>query len=282
MRTVICHFFNEAYMLPWWLSHHVPQFDHGVMIDHGSTDESIEIIRKMAPHWRIVRSRLTAFDAFLTDFEVQMYEQELPGWKVALNVTEFLLSTLPLADIEHFLAENKRTGCAASGFICVDNDPATPPSHEQPLLLQKHWGYDDNVLANEQARVQAGYSPLPYRNRFYHCNPAGMYHPGRHRSFHPDIGLRVSELMVLYCGYTPWNAHLIQRKLQIKAKVPQSDIDKGWGHHHFRSTADLEAEYQRALSLSSDLLEHPLVGDALRRHTRAAKAGGAGGMGQPR
>ncbi|MCA3390648.1 MAG: glycosyltransferase family 2 protein, partial [Roseomonas sp.] len=40
MRSVICHFFNEAYLLPWWLKHHVPIFDHGVMIDHGSTDGS--------------------------------------------------------------------------------------------------------------------------------------------------------------------------------------------------------------------------------------------------
>ena len=75
MRTVICHFFNEAYLLPWWLPHHIPMFDHGIMIDHGSTDESVEIVQRLAPHWRIVRSRLTMFDAFLTDQEVMSYEQ---------------------------------------------------------------------------------------------------------------------------------------------------------------------------------------------------------------
>ena len=29
-RVVISHFFNEAYLLPWWLKHHREMFDHGV------------------------------------------------------------------------------------------------------------------------------------------------------------------------------------------------------------------------------------------------------------
>ena len=32
-RVVISHFFNEAYLLPWWLKHHREIFDHGVLID---------------------------------------------------------------------------------------------------------------------------------------------------------------------------------------------------------------------------------------------------------
>jgi len=266
MRTVISHFYNEAYMLPWWLKHHVPQFDHGVMIDHGSTDESIEIIRKMAPHWRIVRSRLTAFDAFLTDFEVQNYEQELPGWKIALNVTEFLISTVPLATIERFLVENNKTGCAATGYICVDNDPLVSPSYELPLLLQKHWGFNDNDLLDPQERKARGFTDMLYRNRFYHSNPVGMYQPGRHRSFHPDSAFRLEDLAVLHFGYAPWNEHLKKRKLQIKSKVPKSDIDRGWGHQHFRTEADFDAEYAKVLESATDLTKHPTLGPAILRH----------------
>ena len=33
MRVVVSHFFNEAYLLPWWLRHHRDVFDHGVLID---------------------------------------------------------------------------------------------------------------------------------------------------------------------------------------------------------------------------------------------------------
>jgi hypothetical protein len=265
MRTVICHFYNEAYMLPWWLQHHVPQFDHGIMIDHGSTDESIEIIRMIAPHWRIVRSRLTAFDAFLTDFEVQTYEQEVPGWKVALNVTEFLVSTVPLGAVEKFLAENGKTGCAATGYILVDDDPATAPDYQNPLLMQKHWGFNDNDVLDPRERKQRGFTDMLYRNRFYHSNPVGMYQPGRHRSWHPDSGFRLDDLAVLHMGYAPWNERLLQRKLQIASKVPKSDTDRGWGHHHFRTAEDLEAEYRKVRESATDLLAHPILGQALRR-----------------
>jgi len=82
MRTVICHFYNEEYLLPWWLKHHLSLFDYGILIDHGSTDRSADICRELAPHWRLVRSRLSHFDAYLTDLEVMNYEQEMVELKI--------------------------------------------------------------------------------------------------------------------------------------------------------------------------------------------------------
>ena len=32
MKVLISHFFNEEYMLPWWLKHHREIFDHGVLM----------------------------------------------------------------------------------------------------------------------------------------------------------------------------------------------------------------------------------------------------------
>lgn len=52
MRTVLCHFYNEEYLLPWWLKHHRSMFDHGALIDHGSTDNSLDICRQLVPEWR--------------------------------------------------------------------------------------------------------------------------------------------------------------------------------------------------------------------------------------
>ena len=90
MRTVITHFYNEEYLLPWWLQHHRPMFDHGILIDYGSTDASADICRTLAPEWRLVRSANPDFSALDVDFEVMQYEAGLPGWKIALNTTEFL------------------------------------------------------------------------------------------------------------------------------------------------------------------------------------------------
>ena len=43
--TVISHFYNEEYLLPWWLAHHTKLFDHGILINKGSTDRSVEICK---------------------------------------------------------------------------------------------------------------------------------------------------------------------------------------------------------------------------------------------
>src|SRR4051812_48551649 len=89
--TVISHFWNEEFLLPYWLKHHYPLFDHGVLIDYASTDRSAEIIHELAPQWEVRSSANVWFDARDVDAEVMAVEREFNGWKVALNTTEFLL-----------------------------------------------------------------------------------------------------------------------------------------------------------------------------------------------
>lgn len=56
-KTVLCHFYNEEWLLPWWLNHHKQFFDHGIMINYQSTDRSAEIIKEICPTWDIVQSK---------------------------------------------------------------------------------------------------------------------------------------------------------------------------------------------------------------------------------
>ncbi|WP_162177859.1 glycosyltransferase family 2 protein, partial [Bacillus gaemokensis] len=88
--TLISHFYNEEYLLPWWLMHHTKLFDHGILINRGSTDRSVEICRQFAPHWEVRNSKVPEFDAILVDQEVMEIETEVTGWKMVLNTTEFL------------------------------------------------------------------------------------------------------------------------------------------------------------------------------------------------
>jgi hypothetical protein len=90
MRTVICHFYNEEYLLPWWLDHHRTIFDHGIMIDYRSTDSSREIIRAVCPTWVIHTTRNRFFESAAIDREVEDYEATVSGWRITMNVTEFL------------------------------------------------------------------------------------------------------------------------------------------------------------------------------------------------
>ncbi len=265
MRTVITHFFNEAYLLPWWLEHHVKMFNHGILIDHGSTDESADICRQLAPHWRLVKSRLTEFDAWLTDFEVMNYEIELTGWKIALNTTEFLIANPGLDELERSLAADGRMGIAASGMTMIDKEPERSPVRGQSLVMQKPWAVDDNRFGKLRWLRQAlGHPKTPQRNRFYHSLPTGMYPPGRHRSFHRDWQTRTPNLMVLHYGYAPWNEEFIGRKMQIADKIPAQDRKHGMGFQHLRNREQLQRAFDRFDRLAyADLRQHAVAGPAL-------------------
>ena len=45
--TIISHFYNEEYLLPFWLNHHKKYFTNAIMIDYDSTDNSVDIIKKI-------------------------------------------------------------------------------------------------------------------------------------------------------------------------------------------------------------------------------------------
>ncbi len=93
-RILIAHFFNEEFFLPYWIRHHARLFDSAILIDYYSTDQSVEIIRRLAPSsWRVVATRNKNWIAEDIDREVQWYENQYPSdWKIALCLTEFLVA----------------------------------------------------------------------------------------------------------------------------------------------------------------------------------------------
>lgn len=259
MRTVITHFYNEEYLLPWWIKHHLKLFDYGVLINHGSTDNSVEIIRSLAPHWRIVNSKLTEFDAFLTDYEVMEYELQLPPcWKIALTITEFLMPAVPLDMIELQIENNNLSGASTIGYWGIDNLPNIEPSYEFDLPIQKHWGFREIDKLKETGLSH------PVMQRFYHKNSVGMYTPGRHRSFNPDSRMKCAELLLYKLAYTPWNHRFQMRKLQAAPKVPASGLKYGFSNHLIRKLPELNAEYLSLLQHSTDLSKDKLFNQSMK------------------
>jgi hypothetical protein len=82
-KTIISHFYNEEYLLPWWLEHHKKYFNHGIMINYASTDNSVSIIRQACPDWTVINSRNKFFDAKLIDDEVSDIESNVKKDKAA-------------------------------------------------------------------------------------------------------------------------------------------------------------------------------------------------------
>ncbi|CAN0205342.1 unnamed protein product, partial [Phaeothamnion confervicola] len=97
--TLLTNVFNESWLLPFWLLHHKDMFDHAIIIDYHSTDDSMDIVRQICPTWEIRTTRNKFFDAKLIDLEFMTIERDLEGYCIILNTTEFLVSERPLQEL---------------------------------------------------------------------------------------------------------------------------------------------------------------------------------------
>ena len=168
MKSVICHFYNEEYLLPWWLNHHKKYFDYGLMINYKSTDRSVEIIKEICPDWQIVDSVNSEFSAAEVDDEVMYYEEQIPGWKIALNTTEFLIGKYSILKDDEV-----NTEIYVPSFYFVDDSDNTIVDTNKPLYEQVTNGID--YLDN----------PMLRKLRCFHNNQV-KYIPGRHFSNFED------------------------------------------------------------------------------------------------
>lgn len=96
--TLISHFWNEEFLLPFWLRHHRDIFDRGVLVDHQSDDRSLEIVRDMVPSWRVIKSKNQTFDATDLWKEMQAVEAEISGWNMVAATWKLKQSGFAAAD----------------------------------------------------------------------------------------------------------------------------------------------------------------------------------------
>lgn len=244
--SLVSHFYNEELLIGDWIDYHKKFFDYAILIDHHSTDASVEIAESRLPEgWRIVTSRLTEFDAALNDMEVMEYEKTLPGWKMALCTTEYLF----YPDIRNKLniLERKYPHALAFGsraVFLVDKTPGLPL--ETPIWRNRNWGflYDPVIRL-----LRAGQCW-----RYMHKADHGHYVVGRHVTDLPHQD--VPEFLHLFLFFSPW-PQAEQRKLQIQHRIPESNKLCGWGTQHIVTKAALEERYLEYLKFSSDLFVIP-------------------------
>jgi hypothetical protein len=252
-RVIISHFFNEAYLLPWWLCHHREIFDHGVLIDYGSTDASVEICRELVPHWEIVPSENEFFSAILCDFEVMKHEQRFAkDWKIALNTTEFLIPR-DLEKMQRLMAQHDLTGVRLPGAIMIDTEPNIAPDPGKPLVAQKTSGVWEDSFDFKSANIPG--LTFPTRSRVYHRYAIGAYTPGRHSSQLPRQANGSRDLAAIWWyGFSPWSNDFKARKLQISGKRDAFDIKNGFGAQHQADLAELDGRWSKLVPFAAPLL----------------------------
>jgi len=252
-RVVISHFFNEAYLLPWWLRHHREIFDHGVLIDYGSCDGSTDICRELAPHWEMVPSDNAHFAAILCDFEVMKHEARFADvWKIALNTTEFLVAP-QLAHMERMLLQHELTGVRLPGAIMIDTAPEQMPDPSLPLTQQKHCGAWEETFDFKSSAIPG--LQFPTRSRLYHRYAIGAYTPGRHSSHLPGQCAGDRELgAIWWYGFSPWTTAFKARKTQIGTRRADFDRKHGFGAQHAAAAHELDERWLKLRGASAPLL----------------------------
>jgi hypothetical protein len=218
-RTVVSHFYNEEYLLPWWLNHHKQVFHHGILIDYHSTDRSREIIQKICPTWEIITTRNQLFEATAVDIEVMKIEAELDGWRMCLNVTEQLIGDYQALD------DGKLDQYGVPCMTFIDDNNSQP---------------DINVPLYQQFKHGANWNEAYFlrMSRSIHRKPI-EYVTGRH--FH-SVDMTISNsLAVLYYGWCPYNEIVIQRKISMGDHMDDTCTN---GRHHITTREELNKRFQ--------------------------------------
>jgi hypothetical protein len=247
MNTVITHFYNEEYFLPWWIKHHKKIFDNGIMINYDSTDKSLEICKELCPkHWKIVDTVNDHFLSSTNDAEVKVYENNIEGFKMVLTVTEFLLLPTNLENINRYIIDNKINYLKTTGVCMVDNDLNNLPTYDKPLFAQKHNGVIRNYIDPSSPWMPDAWN---YNfGRYYHNQQFGKYSPGRHNLINCNNILHVSDIFTLKYKYCPWNDITVDRIKKYESKVKES-----WKDYPLHSEQEHHDSYNYYLKLSHDL-----------------------------
>lgn len=211
MKTIITHFYNEEYLLPWWLEHHKKYFDAGILIDYDSTDRSAEICKEICPDWLVVKSGNPEFQAHAIDVEVMHYERQFPGWRIALNVTEFVVG-----DLNKLMTES-----------------LTPTQHLFPSVSFFDWNPEGTLDRSkplwEQFKMGINYETdfMARRSRSLHNVPNIQYPVGRHYEHYNN-----TDALIFHYANCISSPEMVNRRLQIQTRIPKFDIERNMGHQH--------------------------------------------------
>lgn len=252
--TLITHFYNEEFLLPFWIQHHKDIADRVILINHASTDRSVEIIQKLAPNWTIVESDLEIFDPVFTDFEVQKIEEKVQsGWKICLNTTEFLSVNVKLI-LSNYDTKSP-TALRTSARIMLDLEPSKLVHDSKNLIEQKKYFIEDDYLYDIFFRGHwlkkiikrsiLGKKFVFGRQRIIHNFSIGGYQVGRHNTNYPVR--EEPRIIVFWFGYSPWCRNGINRKLGISKKLPGKGYDTNLGAHHKIKAGQLDRLYKKHL-----------------------------------
>lgn len=240
--TVMSHIYNEEYLLPFWLEYHKKIFTNGIIIDYCSTDETCNIIRQICPHWKIIKTINTNvdgspnFSARLIDDEVIEIEKNISGFKIALNVTEWLLLSNSPKSFTDYLKPNN---CYLfQAYQCMSEKINYHPTSAVDFLAE--------ITKVKNSSHFRGVRILHDRN--------GLdYTLGRHHRIGVDNNVNCDEGIILWTGFYPFNEEILKRKLQIGKNIPQTDVVRRLGFQHMMNREEMISQFKNDIKIMKDI-----------------------------
>lgn len=224
MTTLITHIYNEEFLLPFWIKHHVENFEGGIVIDFDSSDNSLEIIKELAPHWKIVKSPLKYFEAESLDRLIESLESSIEGVRICLNVTEFLIGD-PASVINPIIIPQV-------SLINMPNDSKFDLN--VPFHMQRNFG----LISSDEKKVDEIDFPIFSGATGRSIHRQSLRYPlGRHFEL-----MEPNEMLIYRVSDCFVNEEMFLRRLQIQSKIPNSEYKKGRGNHHTNSGQGLEMQ----------------------------------------
>ncbi len=223
-RTLLAHYYNEEYLLYPWLMHHHKLFDKIIMLDYQSTDKSNDIIDFFYIHGDAdivhVKSQNNDFGAMNVDLEIEKWEHSLEGWKMCLNVTEFLHG-----DFDKCTEQPSQY--MVPSFMVVDDQFRETPTTLNLDNANKGIPY---WVWNERA------------GRSFHNFNVDYPKPGRH--YFVDPTQYTKDFCIFHYGWYPMCDATLSRKLQVQTRIPETDRTNRLGWHHITTRDALLSKWE--------------------------------------
>lgn len=237
--TIITSFYNDRELLPWWLKWHRRLFDHGVLVDWDSTDESVAICRAICPDWTIIKSKHHHFDVYTHCAMLDEAEAGIEGWKGSLNTTEFLFHNDFKGYLERFAAANPDIPAVMTTRIqAVETTEERERVYTpDPLFFQITRG----EICPAQPTNEIG------EGRVFHRTDNGQYLMGRHGTNLPCV--RDPRLYDVKFRWAPHKI-LVRRIQNFREKMPSPS-------YHTQSLERWEESCSQILARSHSLLDDP-------------------------
>jgi len=243
---VFSYFWNEEYLMPYFLRHYAPLATRITLFDNDSTDRSIEIA-KTCP--KVVVKRYDSGNTLDSLSQLHMlnncWREAESDWVIVCALDEFLYHP----DLLGFLEATEGTVIHPQGYTMSSK---TRPIGNGQLYDYIRRGVPDKYYCKCIAFNKAKVTGINYRIGAHEAIPNGL------------INMVTDQCKLLHFRLIGL-AETIERYRIYRERKSATERKRGYGGHYFISERDLRARFDALIKMSIDVFAHKPVQHVGRR-----------------